>query len=129
MLVLGSSNTLNIGFISTKYPNMETRTASIWYVYMVRCADNSLYTGITTSLSKRVAEHNSAGKACAKYTRTRRPVTLVYYEQYDSRSLATKRELDIKHLSKPHKEALIFQKNHKNRDVLSFFAEHTIKNR
>jgi len=108
---------------------MENLAASIWYVYMVRCADNSLYTGITKSLSKRVAEHNSSGKACAKYTRTRQPVTLVYYEQHDSRSLATRREVDIKHLSKAQKEALIFQKNHKNRNVLSFFAEHTIKNR
>jgi len=108
---------------------METHATSIWYVYMVRCADDSLYTGITKSLSKRVAEHNSTGKACAKYTRTRQPVTLVYYEKYDSRSLATKRELDIKHLSKASKEALVFRKNHKNRDVLSFFADHSIKKR
>ena len=57
--------------------------------------DDSLYTGITTELSRRVEEHNFSEKG-AKYTRTRRPVTLVYFEQHRDRSLASKREYEIK---------------------------------
>lgn len=77
-----------------------------WYVYIVRCADNSLYTGITTDLERRVAEHNSAHKA-ARYTRARQPVVLVYYESLQSRSLASKREWAIKQLKKSEKEVLL----------------------
>jgi len=57
--------------------------------------DDSLYTGITTELSRRVEEHNFSDKG-AKYTRTRRPVTLVYFEKHRDRSLASKREYEIK---------------------------------
>ena len=57
--------------------------------------DDSLYTGITTELSRRVEEHNFTDKG-AKYTRTRRPVTLVYFEKHRDRSLASKREYEIK---------------------------------
>ncbi|GLX82824.1 GIY-YIG nuclease family protein [Thalassotalea eurytherma] len=78
-----------------------------WYVYFVRCADNSLYGGITTDLKRRVAEHNNDNKKGAKYTRTRRPVTLVYSEQCLDKSSAAKREYQIKHLSKKAKELLV----------------------
>ena len=67
----------------------------MYYVYMVQCADNTLYTGIATELERRVQEHNGSDKG-AKYTRVRRPVTLVYSESYPDRSTASKREYMIK---------------------------------
>lgn len=79
---------------------------SDWYVYMVRCADDSLYTGIARDVGKRVDEHNG-GAAGAKYTRPRRPVSLVYEEGHATRSEATRREHEIKQLSRTQKEALI----------------------
>lgn len=75
------------------------------YVYMLRCADDTLYTGWTTDLEKRVAVHN-AGKG-AKYTKNRRPVELIYYECLDSKSLALRRECAIKAMSRQEKLALI----------------------
>lgn len=76
-----------------------------WSVYMVRCADGSLYTGITKSLSKRIEEHNHSNLG-SKYTRARRPVVLAYSERCESRSAASKREAAIKSMSKKEKEAL-----------------------
>ncbi|REL28342.1 GIY-YIG nuclease family protein [Thalassotalea euphylliae] len=78
-----------------------------WYVYLLRCADNSLYCGVTTDLSRRVIEHNQSPTRGAKYTRVRRPVELVYSESQASRSLACQREYAIKQLSKQQKEALV----------------------
>jgi putative endonuclease len=80
---------------------------SLWYVYFLRCADNSLYAGITTDLSRRLDEHNFSNKLAAKYTRVRRPLQLVYSEQVDSRSAATQREYQLKRLSKTTKEQLV----------------------
>lgn len=77
-----------------------------WYVYMVRCADRSLYTGITTDLLRRISEHNSSRKG-ARYTRSRQPVTLVYSESTKSRSLASQREYHLKKLSALQKQRLI----------------------
>lgn len=77
-----------------------------WYVYIVRCCDNTLYTGITTDPAARITEHNS-GQYGAKYTRARRPVILVYTEQAESRSAALKREIAIKRLSRQAKLSLI----------------------
>jgi putative endonuclease len=62
---------------------------------MVKCADETLYTGIATELERRIEEHNSSDKG-SKYTRVRRPVHLVYSEEYPDRSLASKREYEIK---------------------------------
>jgi len=67
----------------------------MYYVYMLECADGTLYTGITTDLERRLEEHNSSDKG-AKYTRVRRPVKLVYSEQHPDRSSASKREYEIK---------------------------------
>lgn len=67
----------------------------MYYVYIVQCADNTLYTGIAIELERRMSEHNHSDKG-AKYTRARRPVTLVYSEEYLNRSLASKREYEIK---------------------------------
>ena len=67
----------------------------MYYVYMVKCADETLYTGIATELTRRIEEHNTSDKG-AKYTRVRRPVTLVYHEEFPDRSSASKREYKIK---------------------------------
>ncbi len=67
----------------------------MYYVYIVECADKTLYTGIATELERRVEEHNNSEKG-AKYTRVRRPVKLVYSEEYPDRSTASKREYEIK---------------------------------
>ncbi len=67
----------------------------MYFVYMVKCADNTFYTGITTELERRIEEHNGSDKG-AKYTRVRRPVSLVYSEEHPDRSSASKREYEIK---------------------------------
>ena len=77
-----------------------------WFVYMVRCSDNTLYTGITTDLERRVNEHNSTGKG-ARYTRSRQPVTLVYREETHSRASAASREYQIKKLNPIAKQKLL----------------------
>jgi putative endonuclease len=66
-----------------------------YYLYIVECADETLYTGITTELERRIDEHNSSDRG-AKYTRNRRPVTLVYTEVFADRSSASRREYEIK---------------------------------
>lgn len=76
-----------------------------WSVYIVRCRDGSLYTGIAIDVEKRVAKHN-AGTG-AKYTRSRRPVVLVWREQVESESSARVREIQLKRLSKSQKEKLL----------------------
>jgi len=75
------------------------------YVYMLECSDGSLYTGWTNNLEKRIAAHNN-GKG-AKYTRVRLPVKLVYYEEYEDKIEAMKREYEIKRLSRKEKVKLI----------------------
>ena len=80
-------------------------TENAWFVYILRCVDGSLYTGITNDLNRRCEQHN-AGTA-SRYTRSRLPVELVYQEGQGSRSVATKRELEIKALSRQEKELLI----------------------
>lgn len=80
---------------------------STWFVYYVRCNDNSLYAGITTDLNRRVFEHNTCNKKGAKYTRARRPVTLAYYEPQSDKSSASQREYQLKKLQKKQKEALV----------------------
>jgi putative endonuclease len=76
------------------------------FVYIVRCNDNSLYTGITKDLIKRIDEHNNSPLG-AKYTRNKRPITLVWSKQEENRSSATKLEQKIKKLTKIQKEKLI----------------------
>lgn len=78
----------------------------LWYVYVLLCADSTLYCGITTNIDRRVEEHNHPKKA-AKYTRVRQPVRLVYREGVETRSLALKREWEIKQLSREQKLSLI----------------------
>lgn len=75
------------------------------YTYILKCRDGTLYTGWTNNLEKRIAAHNS-GKG-AKYTRARKPVRLVYYEIFEEKEEAMKREYAIKHMSRKEKEKLI----------------------
>ncbi|HSJ80501.1 MAG TPA: GIY-YIG nuclease family protein [Thiobacillus sp.] len=77
-----------------------------WCVYMLRCADGSLYTGITTDVVRRTAEHNGDGPLGARYTRSRRPVQLVHVEPAASRAEAARREAAIKLLDRARKLAL-----------------------
>jgi putative endonuclease len=79
----------------------------MWFVYMVRCADDSLYTGIARDVERRVEEHNSNDSLAANYTRARRPVALVYREAVDTRSAALKREYEIKRLPRQEKDELL----------------------
>ena len=76
-----------------------------WRVYMLLCDDNTIYTGITNDLKKRFKNHIS-GKG-AKYLRGRKPLEIVYTENFQNRSMATKREIEIKKLNRIEKEILI----------------------
>ena len=80
----------------------------MWFVYILRCADNSYYTGITTDVNARIKKHN-CGKG-AKYTRARTPVKLVYLERKLSKQAAGKRENEIKALSRKDKIILVKRK-------------------
>ena len=76
-----------------------------WYFYLARCSDGSLYSGITVDLEKRMEVHNE-GKG-ARYTRSRRPVVMVYSERLPDQSSALKREAEVRKWSRSRKEALI----------------------
>ena len=79
----------------------------LYYTYIVRCADNTLYCGWTTNIEKRIEAHNGIVPGGAKYTRGRRPVTLVYYESFHNKQEAQVREYAIKQLTRPQKDKLI----------------------
>lgn len=78
----------------------------MYHLYILKCADKTLYTGITTDLKRRLKEHNSSALG-AKFTRGRRPVELVYNKKFKNRSLAQQAEAEIKKLSRQDKLALI----------------------
>lgn len=78
----------------------------MYYLYILKCSDKTLYTGITVDLTRRVREHNSS-KLGSKYTAVRRPVKLVYSKKFRNRSEATRAEYQIKQLSKKEKLKLI----------------------
>jgi putative endonuclease len=77
-----------------------------WFVYILQCCDDTLYTGITTDIDRRVQEHNSLTSG-SKYTRSRQPVRLVYREKAPSRSAAATREFQIKQMKRTEKKQLI----------------------
>jgi putative endonuclease len=83
------------------------KSESTWFLYMIRCADNSLYTGITTELDRRFAEHQSQGKKCAKYLRGKAPLELVFTTEVGTKSDASRLELRLKKCSKATKEKLV----------------------
>ena len=76
-----------------------------WFLYILKCSDGTLYTGITNDLSRRMNQHNNG--SASRYTRSRRPVQCLYHETCPSRSHALKRELAVKSLPKKEKERLI----------------------
>ena len=78
----------------------------LYFVYILKCFDDTLYTGITTDINRRLDEHNTSDKG-AKYTKVRRPVKLVYSEQSEHRSSACKREYEIKQLKREENLRLI----------------------
>lgn len=78
----------------------------MYYLYILKCADKTLYTGITTDLKRRLIEHNT-GKLGAKYTFSRRPVKLVYFKRFKNRSMASKEEARIKGLKRGDKIKLV----------------------
>ena len=77
----------------------------MYYIYIVECSDGSLYTGYTNDLDSRIEKHNT-GKG-AKYTRNKRPVKLVYFEEFEEKNLAQKREYEIKQFTRDKKLRLI----------------------
>jgi len=83
----------------------------MYYLYILRCRDNSLYCGQTNNLERRINEHNFNKNKSAKYLRGKKPVKLVYSEKYSTLQEAMKREVQIKKLTKAKKEAMIESKN------------------
>ena len=77
-----------------------------WFVYILRCRDDTLYTGITTDVGRRIEEHNAGKAPGARYTRSRRPVELAYAEEAPSRAAASRREIAIKQCDRQDKLAL-----------------------
>ena len=86
-----------------------------WSVYILKCADKTLYTGITNNIARRLKDHESGNGA--KYTKGRGPFKLVYQEFMENRSLSTKRESEIKKLNKQEKFALIDSHKERLRDL------------
>lgn len=78
------------------------------YTYIVRCSDGSYYTGWTNNLEKRIQDHNSGHGA--KYTKSRRPVELVYYEEFETKEEAMRREYAVKKMKRRQKTELIYMK-------------------
>ncbi|HEY7774237.1 MAG TPA: GIY-YIG nuclease family protein [Marinagarivorans sp.] len=93
--------------MSNSTQSASNTLSSQWHIYIVRCRDNSFYTGVTTDVNRRLHEHNNCNKKGAKYTRARRPVTLVYQEHCASKKIAYQREYYIKHLPRAKKERLV----------------------
>lgn len=87
---------------------MNKLSSTPYILYILKCNDETLYTGITTNMEKRLKEHNTSDKG-AKYTRYRRPVEVVYQEPCSDKSSALKRELAIKKMSRQQKHALVFR--------------------
>ncbi len=86
-----------------------------WLVYVLECADGTLYTGICTDMERRLKEHNESSKG-ARYTRSRRPVSVLHTEPHASRSAASQREAEIKKLPRVKKLQLINSRNKKPRE-------------
>ena len=85
--------------------NPAQAAASVWFLYILRCRDESFYTGVTTDIDRRIREHQE-GRA-SRFTRTRRPIVLVYQEKCGSRSEALSRECAVKTMSRRAKENLV----------------------
>ncbi len=89
------------------YVAMKTSDKKPWFVYLLKCRNDSLYCGITTDLDRRLKQHNGILKGGAKYTRANKPCLLIYQEKLNNRSSASKREYAIKKMDKNTKLALV----------------------
>jgi len=89
------------------YKEVKKLSNKIWFVYLLKCANDSLYCGITNNLEKRLRQHNGELKGGAKYTRANAPCELVYQEEFIDRSSASKREYEIKQMNRESKLLLI----------------------
>ena len=87
--------------------NTDAGQDSLWQVYLLQCADSSLYAGVTTDLARRLQQHNGQLAGGARYTQARRPVALVWSEACDSRSDAQQKEHALRRLSREQKLAII----------------------
>lgn len=85
---------------------MISEEKELWFLYILRCKDETLYTGITTDLERRFEEHQSNGPRCAKYLRGRQPLTMIYHTEFKNKSLALKAELKVKKLTASQKKLL-----------------------
>lgn len=110
VLVFIDCFTIKDRFGGLTYPGTVTMNEKNNYTYMLRCHDNSIYTGWTNDMDKRLKAHNE-GKG-AKYTKARRPVTLVYYETFQTKEEAMRREWEIKQLNRQGKLKLIKDQSH-----------------
>ena len=89
-------------------PDLQNKTSPAeWYIYLIRCSDNSLYTGVTTHVERRFEEHQAGGKKGARYLRGRGPLTLAFSHPVADRSQALRLEYAIKQLGKESKEQLV----------------------
>jgi putative endonuclease len=91
-------------------PSSPQNLNTTWYVYILQCHDHTLYTGITIDLERRLREHNTNDRRCARYVKTRRPVKLVYWEPQPGRGAAMQREAAIKKYSREKKLGLFAAK-------------------
>jgi putative endonuclease len=89
--------------------NHSQNNTLIWYIYIVECQDSTYYTGMTSDLARRVKEHKTGNGS--RYTKSRRPIKLKYFEITSTRSEAVKREMEIKNYSRKKKKELIFYSN------------------
>ena len=101
--------------LKLKSREKEKGNLKMHYTYMLRCKDNTYYTGYTNDLEKRVKAHND-GKG-AKYTKGRGPVELIYYEEFEDKQSAMRREWEIKQLSRSEKECLRRRKDEQKADL------------
>ena len=89
-----------------RHAQEEKAGEKAWFLYVLRCADDTFYTGTTTDITRRINEHNTK-KSGAKYTKTRRPVKLVFWLDFENRSKAQKAEYQFKKLTRAQKEKII----------------------
>ena len=88
-------------------PGLDERVGMMkWFLYVLKCNDGTLYTGGTTNIQRRLKEHNTSARG-AKYTKTRRPVNIVYWKPYKDQSSAQKAEYEFKQLTREQKEKII----------------------
>ncbi|GAA0213955.1 hypothetical protein GCM10009123_21450 [Kangiella japonica] len=90
----------------TTSKNMSEQESPKWHLYILRCKDETLYTGITNDLQRRFEEHQSNSPRCAKYLRGRQPLTMIYHTEFSSKSLALKAEIKVKKLTASQKKLL-----------------------